>query len=430
MKRALIITYYWPPGSGPGVQRWLKFCKFLPEFGWEPTVITVQNGSYPSTDSSLEEDVPKDLEVIKTNTFEPFRLYNLLRGKSGNQVEVGMGNLQGNASLLNRFSNYIRANFFIPDARLGWNRYSVAAAIQSIRKARPDVIITTGPPHSTHLVGARLQKAYGIPWVADFRDPWTSIYYNETLNRTESSKAKDLALETSVLKRADMVVSATPGLLPEFESRAKNLVFIPNGYDQHDFDDVATNSPTKFRISYIGNFKSNQQVPTFWKVLSELINESEASIEINLVGNIHPAVQDQITKNGLEKHCIISEFKPHRQAVKEMMESHLLLLPIPESAGNKHILTGKLFEYLATQRPVLCIGPTDGEAAKVLKACDRDNAVDYNDAEGIKALLEKWIARFESDGALFTIQNDHHLQYSRKGLAETLANHLNKLIES
>ncbi|NCG29740.1 MAG: hypothetical protein GWP27_04630 [Bacteroidetes bacterium] len=194
MKKALILTYYWPPGSGPGVQRWLKFCKYLPEFGWDTKVITVNNGSYPSVDSSLENDIPEGLEIHKTKTIEPFAIYNALRGKKGKSVEVALASVKGKQSPFSKFANYVRSNYFIPDARVGWNTYSFPKAIELIKKDRPDVIITTGPPHSTHLVGQRLHKMFDIPWVADFRDPWTTIYYNQFLLRTDSSIRKDTAL--------------------------------------------------------------------------------------------------------------------------------------------------------------------------------------------------------------------------------------------
>jgi hypothetical protein len=212
LKKALILTYYWPPGSGPGVQRWLKFCKYLPENGWEPTVITVRNGSYPYSDKTLVNDVPQKMKVIKTDTFEPFAIYNLLRGKKGKSVEVGLGSIKNQQNRFSRFANYIRANYFIPDARLGWNKYAFVAALRHIKSERPDVIITTGPPHSTHLIGQRLNKEFQIPWVADFRDPWTTIYYNSLLNRTESRKTKDQEFENSVVTSCNMLLVTTPGM--------------------------------------------------------------------------------------------------------------------------------------------------------------------------------------------------------------------------
>lgn len=429
MKKVLILSYYWPPGSGPGVQRWLKFTKFLPEFGWEPTVITVRDGSYPNIDPSLEEDVPETLRVIKTKTFEPFRLYNLLRGRKGKTVEVAMANVKGNPGLLARAANYIRSNYFIPDARMGWNRYSYPAAVQQIEENEPDVIITTGPPHSTHLVGLRLQQEFGIPWVADFRDPWTNIYYGQFLLRTERSKKKDHELEDTVLKNVSALLTATPGLKSEFEDRAEQAWAIPNGFDEEDFGGIQVTPHDKFTLGYVGNFKPQQNVETFWQALSELLQDEEfkAHFQLHITGNMSEQVADSITKYGLNDNIVVQAFVPHKQSIERMLASHVLLLPVPQDANNKRILTGKIFEYLATQRPILSMGPTDGDAQHVLTSCGKDPMIDYTDAEGIKAMLLRYYEAYKVNTAPQTKGNEHYKAYSRRGCTETLAKHLEEV---
>lgn len=432
MKKVLILTYYWPPGSGPGVQRWLKFCKYLPEFGWEPLVITVKDGSYPNLDPSLEDDIPKGIKVYKTKTFEPFGLYNLIRGKKGKSVEVAMGSLKGNPSLFSRLANYIRSNFFIPDARLGWNRYSFPAALKVIRKESPGAIITTGPPHSTHLVGERLNKILGLPWVADFRDPWTTIYYNDYLLRTPASKQKDKQLEDRVLANATAVITATEGLSLELSDRSRNTYTLHNGYDEEDFLDINLKPSEHFSLSYIGNLKANQDLPMLWKAIAELARSEvfRSRFKLEITGNIHENIRHNIKKAGIDSLVRISAFVPHKEAVTRMISAHMLLLPVPQSSNNKIILTGKLFEYLATRRPILAVGPPEGNAGKVLRNCEKDAMIDYDDQGAMQEQLEKYFNRYLKDPAPVITGSDVYLQFSRRGTTEKLAGILDEISKS
>ncbi len=429
MKKALLLTYYWPPGSGPGVQRWLKFCKYLVELGWEIEVITVENGSYPSTDSSLLDDVPEDLRVFRTKTIEPFAVYNALRGKSGKQVEVGMSNLKGKPSLFKRISNYVRANFFVPDARVGWNTYAFPMAIKRIKAFQPDLIITTGPPHSTHLMGARLKRMFSLPWVADFRDPWTTIYYNAYLNRTTRTQEKDKSLEDQVLKTADGIVVASTGMQEEFEARTQRITFIPNGFDPKDFEQTVTEIPEKMRLAYVGNLKSNQNIYGFWLALSSLSPEQRSSVELEITGNMAADVKESIASYALEDLIKVKAFVPHREAIERMLNAHVLLLPIPQSENNKSILTGKLFEYLATRRPILAIGPTGGNAADILRDVEKADMIDYKDVQAITQRFDQLLNTFsEKQGQHWTSGNDAYLKYSRKETAKTLSEFMQELV--
>lgn len=412
------------------MQRWLKFCKFLPEFGWEPTVITVRNGSYPSVDPSLEQDVPVDLQVIKTSTREPFRIYNFLRGRKGKSVEVGMGSVKGNPGFLARTANYIRSNYFIPDARMGWNGYAIEAAKKVIERQRPDVIITTGPPHSTHLAGMKLHRQYQIPWVADFRDPWTNIYYNNLLSRTEASKQKDAKLENEVVRKSSALLTATPGLKAEFEDRTSQCWMIPNGFDEEDFGKRELEANSKFTLAYVGNLKPQQNAPTLWKALGELAQdpEFEKHFQLHLTGNVSDEVRSSIAEYGVDSLVNCTPFVPHKDSIKRMLSAHVLWLPVPQGVTSKHILTGKIFEYLATQRPILSMGPTDGNASEVLHNCGKDPMVEYTNGEGIKAILLKYYEAFKRDPSQQVMGNDAYKTYGRKGCTQQLANHLNSLV--
>lgn len=426
----MILTYYWPPGSGPGVQRWLKFSKYLPQFEIQPTIITVKNGSYPSVDASLLGDIPNELKVHHTKTVEPFAIYNALRGKKGNSVEVGMGNLKGEPSLLSKAANYVRANYFIPDARKGWNSYAYKKAHELIKNEKPDCIITTGPPHSTHLVGERIKKETGIPWIADMRDPWTTIYYNAFLNRTEKTKKKDKALEDLVLSKASAIVVASTAMKDEFSDRSKNISFIPNGYDEEDFQDLKTIERDKFILAYTGNLKSNQNCTALWAALKELSENAEfkANFRLEVTGNVDEGIKSEWKKLGLKELIDLKPFVPHKQSIEIMHSAHMLLLPIPQSENNKGIITGKIFEYLASRRPILSIGPKDGNAAEILSMCGKETMLDYSDKIGMRTLIASAYDSYKSSNLSRVTGNEIYRNYSRLGCTEQLSNVINQIV--
>ena len=402
MKKVLIISYYWPPASGPGVQRWLKFARYLPDYGYQPLVITPKSGSYPNRDDTLLAEVPPSVQVLHTRTVEPFKLFNLLSGqrKRGKASAVGMADIRGSKSWIKKAAAYIRANWFIPDARVGWVPYALMAAEKLLKSEEVVAVITTGPPHSTHLSGLRLKRKYGIKWLADMRDPWTEIYYNAYLPRTAKSQARDQALEDEVLRSADLVLTVSPGLQRAFSNRAARTEVIYNGYDPADFDEMKTTEATDsfFKLSYVGNFKANQNIEALWQAIVSLLERNEAfkkHFRLELTGNISPSVVDTIAKTGLEPYLELKEFAEHRKAVATMLSSSVLLFPIPQADNNRQILTGKIFEYLASGTPMLSIGPLDGDAAHILSRAGRYPMIDYADQELIEKrlgdLFEAWL---------------------------------------
>ncbi|NNF02676.1 MAG: glycosyltransferase [Bacteroidia bacterium] len=432
MKKVLVITYYWPPGAGPGVQRWLKFCKYLREFDWEPIVLTVKNGSYPSIDKSLINDIPANLEIHKTKAFEPFTLYNILRGKSGNSMSVGMIGINDKRSFLQRIANHVRANYFIPDARKGWNSYAIQAANNILDKENISAVISTGPPHSTHLIAQKICNKHGIPWLADFRDPWVNVYYNKFFPRTDSTKKKDQDLENSVLEQANVSTVVSEGLKLEFEDRAKRVEVLYNGYDESDYtrsDNVKGGE--KFTISYIGNFKPNQNVHALWELLSELVKTSDdfkKHLLIRLIGNVDPQLKKDIIEMGLEEHVSFEDFVDHKKAVSFMQASTILLFIIPQVKDNHLILTGKLFEYMASGTKMLSIGPVDGNAAKIISECDRGSMIDYENKDAMKEQLIDSMKTFKLNASVpKLVMNSSLLNYSRKGQTEQLAKVLNEI---
>ncbi len=426
LKTALVFAYYWPPASGPGVQRWLKFVKYLPENGWKAIIVTPKDGSYPNTDISLINDVPESTTVVRTKTLEPFRIFNILTGKAsrGKTTSVGMGDIKGSTSFIKKLSAYIRANYFVPDARKGWVPYALKAAEKIISEQQIDLIVTTGPPHSAHMIGLSLKEMHQIPWVADLRDPWTNIYYNKFLPRTSKTISKDLKLETNVLQTADAVTVVSNGLKSEYLDRSSSIKVIPNGYDIEDFEflnkDINTNF---FRLSYIGNLKVNQNCAPLWEVLSELCEadkEFKEKFKLSFTGNVHDEIIESFTNFGLTEVVEILPFVEHKEAVKRMINTEALLFLIPESPSNKQIITGKIFEYLASKTPMLSIGPVNGDASEIIKLCGRNSMIDYQDKDAIKLRINHLYDLWKS-GTLSTIDvSDEHENFSRKNLTHEL----------
>ncbi|MEO0340032.1 MAG: glycosyltransferase [Bacteroidota bacterium] len=288
-QKVLIITYYYPPAGGAGVQRWLKFSNLMVDLGWSPIILTVKNGSFQAYDDSMLDEIHPSIKVFRTSSIEPFRIYNFLRGKKGKSVEAGMTSIKEKASLFQRIANHIRANWFIPDARRGWNYFAISKAKTILKQHDIKAIITTGPPHSSHLIGLSIAKQHKLPWLADFRDPWTQIYYNQYLNRTKRSIQLDYRLESQILQNADAVTVVGQGMYDEFKERTKNIHIIYNGYDPQDFEAPATIDSDKFKLSYIGGFMANQNHLPLWEAISELIQTDasfKAHFQLRLTGKV------------------------------------------------------------------------------------------------------------------------------------------------
>lgn len=424
-KKVIIFTYYFPPAGGVAVQRFLKFSKFLPEFGWEPIIVTVNNGSYPYYDESLLREISPSLRVYRTKTFEPFELYNLLRGKKGKAMPVVSVGSHQERSVFQRVSEYVRANFFVPDARVGWVGYAVKQAEEILKSEKVDAIITTGPPHSTHLIGLQLKQRYGVKWLADFRDPWTGIFYNNLLPRTEATKRKDKTLETKVLQTADYVTVISPGMKQEFEDRAQKIDVLFNGYDEDDFNALenATEGNTVFTIRYIGNLMASQNVDGLWKALQEL----QMPFKVEFIGRVDEAVKLSIEQNGLAQKVTYIDFVDHKKATGLMQQADLLLFIIPNVKDADLILTGKLFEYLASGTEMLSIGPVNGNAAEILKQTGRKPMLAFSNGEDIKKQIEAALNYFNQMNGAYKYMPGKEQLFSRRNQTSLLVEKLNSL---
>jgi glycosyltransferase involved in cell wall biosynthesis len=426
MKKVIIITYYWPPASGSGVQRFLKFSKYLRDFGWEPVILTVENGTHVAYDESLLNDIPKGVKVFKTKTFEPFGFYSMLANNKASKSKGSTG-LQKD-TFLQKLLIYIRANFFIPDARKGWYNFACKKAVEIIETEAIDAIITTGPPHSTHLIGCYLKDKIRLPWIADMRDPWTTVFYNEFFPRTKSTKKKDKNLEDLVLKSADLVTVVSKGMNDEFKDRANNICTIYNGFDEGDFKTKESSRSSKFTITYTGNFFQSQNIELLWKCIDDLTKEDaifKENLSLNFVGNVDKQILDSLNRYNLSTFLEIEGFLPHDIAIDRMLSSSLLLLIIPNSERNNLIITGKIFEYLATSKPILSIGP-NGNASDIISESGNNKMIDYNDYDEMKCQIISAYTHWK-DNTVSVSANDRINKFSRKTLTGLLAEQLNSI---
>ncbi len=260
LRKVLIITYYWPPSGGAGVQRWLKFSKYLHEYGWEPIIYTPENPEAPSQDFTLLKEIPKGITIIKTPIWEPYEFYKKLVGmKKGEKVNAGFLNEKKKPALAEGFSTWIRGNFFIPDARKFWIKPSVKYLNNYLKQNPVDAIISTGPPHSMHLIALGVKKKLNIPWLADFRDPWTDIDFYHHLRLTKWADKKHKRLELSVLKNADIVTTVSNNWGKDLEKiYSRKVDIVTNGFDPEDFAAANQTLDTMFTLTHIGSLNKDR----------------------------------------------------------------------------------------------------------------------------------------------------------------------------
>jgi glycosyltransferase involved in cell wall biosynthesis len=435
MKKVLILTYYWPPSGGAGVQRWLKFTKYLKTYGWEPIIYTAENGEIPVVDMSLLKDVPAELTILKTPIWEPYQLYKRFIGrKKDDKINASFLSENKKAGLSEKISIWIRGNFFIPDARKFWIKPSINYLKNYIIKNNIEYIISSGPPHSMHLIALGLKNKFtSLKWVADFRDPWTNIDFYDKLMLTKRSNNKHHRQELNVLTTADIILSIGKGMSDEFlniyqKSGGKNLnkfKVISNGFDT---DDIKTNDivkDKKFSIAHIGTLVKDRNPIVLWKVLKKLTDTRDdfrSQLEIKLVGKVDIFVKEQLENYGLINFVKKIEYLPHSEVIIEQQKSKVLLLLINNTKNAKDILTGKFFEYMASGSPILAIGPIDGELADIIKQTQTGLISNFDD----EITLEKNILNLFVNQSIQT-NGEEVIKYSREELTKKLCELLNEL---
>ncbi|MEZ5000760.1 MAG: glycosyltransferase family 4 protein [Bacteroidales bacterium] len=418
--KILIITYYWPPCGGAGVQRWLKFSKYLPENGWEPVILTVdpEYASFPAFDTSLLNEIAHGTRVEKTRAVNYFAINQGAKNKN-QSVSGGFatGKTGGLPGIIARF---VRGNFFIPDPRRGWNRYAIKKAIALISDLNIEYVITTSPPHSTQLIGLKLKKRFpSIKWIADFRDPWTDIYYYRMFLHSFLAKAIDARYEKIVLKKADLILTVGESLAKLFESKVGNIGekvrVVYNGYDESDFEEIKSErSDGQFIITYVGTISDLYPIEGFLHAVNSLIKSSGTFIKVRFVGNISGRHLAKAIEALGKDHFEHVPYVEHTDSIQYMVNSNLLLLVIPDHPQNELIVTGKLFEYLRSGSPVMCLCSPGNEASGIIEQVGAGQSFNYNDTEGMMVYLNQVI----NHGSSYEVPS----RFSRKEITKQLLN--------
>jgi len=420
MKKVLIISYFWPPAGGPGIQRVLKFAKYLPQYSWEPVVLTVSEGEYPAIDYSLESEIPSNCRVYKTASIQPFRLFKkLTRREKTENISTYILTNRENSSLIEQFLKWIRLNIFIPDAKIGWLPFAVRTGINVIKHEKIDLIFATGPPHTVQLIARRLSALSGIPWVADFRDPWLEMAVYQNQKRTGLTKYLDGVLENRVLKQAHTVTTISKQIAGLFQTKYKSdkYMVIPNGFDPADFYGLIPVTTDLFTIAYAGVLSEERIPHAFISAVNRFKNES-INIKIIIVGAACSRLINIIEENHLSDCFELKPYIPHRDVLQILIGADATLLVIDDVPNNKGFLTGKIFDYLGCRKPIVGFGPTDGDAAGILRETNSGLMVDYEDATGAYNLLLDIYHDKLNSKSRFSFDVD---RYNRRSVTQELA---------
>ena len=430
MKRVLIISYYWPPTGGSGVQRWVKFAKYLPAEGWQPVIYTPENPEQLAVDASLEAEVPEAVEIVKTRIVEPYGFYKKVLRRSGHSkeaVEVNPVNAQ-NKSLLQKVAMWVRGNLFRPDPRCLWIRPSVRFLKKYLAEHPVDLIVSTGPPQSMHLIGQKLARETGLPWIADFRDPWTRIFYFKHLAMTRATRKWHEKMEKRVLDEATCVVAVSPLVQQEFQAMTQTPVeLITNGFDECDFAaekcvEAYGGVSSEFVVTHTGLFAADGNPTVLWSVLAEkcaACPEFKKLLRIKLIGKADEQILKAVSDAGLDGNLVDMGYQPHSVAVEQQRKASLLILPLRKEPEYKAVLPGKLFEYLASWRPVLGIGQPDGAMAMILNSTGTGVVFDWEDRDAVAEYIDRcWEKHLE--GRL-TVEDTDISRFTRRNLTRRMA---------
>lgn len=421
MKKVLIISYYWPPAGGPGVQRWLKFVKYLPDFDIQPIVYIPENPTYPILDHSFVNDLPKNIIILRQKIIEPYAWASIFSKKSTKGISSGIIPAQKKQSLVQKVMLWIRGNVFIPDARVLWVKPSVNYLLKYIQENNIETIITTGPPHSLHLIGSKLKAKLNIKWIADFRDPWTTIGYHKALKLSNFAIKKHKKLEHEVLTSADTIIVTSPTTKSEFEIiTSKPIEVITNGYDVENTLKVILDE--KFTLAHIGSFLSDRNPKILWEVLQELNHELEGfkqNLQLKLIGKVSQEIINSISEFHLDKFINILGYVSHVEAIEHQRKSQILLLIEIDSEETKGIIPGKLFEYMVSGRPIIGIGPEGSDFESIISETNTGVFCNYTEKEKLKLKILAYYNLYLNQN--LKIDAIGLEKYSRKNLTQKLS---------
>lgn len=408
------------------MQRSLKFVRYLPAHGWMPTVISVapENAAWPATDESMLGEIPDEVRVHRTPSRDPYATYAALKGRPKSET-VGVGFADSEApGAFERLARFVRANLFIPDARRGWVPFARKAVRDCLQTGSFDAVLTSGPPHSTHFVGQWVQKTFGIPWLADFRDPWTEVSYYDQLPFLPWSRWLDRRYERSVLTQARSVITVSEAVADLLRDKAgRGVVVIPNGFDPEDLRGISPVRGEGFRVVHTGTLTESQNPIALWGAIRDL-RAAGADIRIHCIGRIDASVQASIDREGLGDAFEFTPYVPHGEALGYMAGADCLLLSVPQTRESQGILTGKVFEYLASGPPILGVGPPDSELARLIDSSHAGVMVGHDDGAAMKAFLHAKSA----GGARGEAREAGYLErYTRQTQAGVLAQELNRI---
>jgi galactitol-specific phosphotransferase system IIB component len=425
-KKLLIITYYFPPAGGPGVQRWLKFVKYLPEFDVQPIVYIPENPTYPIIDEGLVDQISDKAIILKNKIWEPYQLASVFSKNKTKKISSGIFPHKKKQTFLDKTFLWIRGNLFIPDARVFWVKPSVAYLEKYIKENNIDTIVTSGPPHSLHLIGLELKEKLNVKWFADFRDPWTTIGYHKALRLSTYAAKKHKSLEHKVLNAADTIIVTSKTTKTEFQAITnKPISVITNGYDIENVEKQTLD--TKFTLAHIGSFLSDRNPKFLWECLVELLQEIpdfKTHLEIKLIGAVSQEVLDAIRDFNLNEYLNLLGYVSHHEAIAHQKQSQVLLLIEINSEDTKSIIPGKLFEYMVSNRPIIAIGPNGSDFADIIKETNTGVFFDYSEKAKLKSVILDFYNQF-LEGKL----QSHGVglqQYSRKSLTKQLAQLISK----
>ncbi len=426
MKKVLIITYYWPPAGGPGVQRWLSFVKYLRDFNIEPVVYTPEGAHYPIVDESLSNKIPEGITILKTPIMEPYKWASRISSKKTKQISSGIIT-KSRQSFTEKLMLWVRGNFFVPDARKFWVKPSVKFLNRYIKEHHIETVITTGPPHSLHLIGMKLQEQIGVKWIADFRDPWTRIGYHKELKLSSAAARKHIHLEKQVLQKANLLVTTSYTTAQEFEGLSgRSAEVITNGYE--DFSGQRPSLSRKFTLAHTGSLLSDRNPEVLWKVLSDLTREKEGfgeDLEVALTGTTSSEVVNSMEKHGLTPYLKLTGYQPHRTIREIQLAAQVLLLIEINRPETRGIIPGKLFEYMASGRPILAVGPERWDVKKIIKQTNTGAVFSYEDYKGLRENIESMYNDFKNESL-----KAHGIgikEFSRKSLTAKLAKKIHDL---